>query len=230
MSLGKTMRVALTASAVACAMSAQVMAADHADDVPLLEAQTNSGDDSGAPEDINDIYAFMNPEDAEELILIMTVVPDATNQSTFSTSISYNFLMQNFNGSTPGDHLRLSCTFPDTANVSCALGSVVAAGAVGETVAPGNGLRVYTGLHDDPFFFNGGGLAMTLQAAVDGVDNPTQFFQSSCDAQEAAGNAIGCNEFATENILAIVLGVDRDLVTDNQAMPTLRLWATTESN
>ena len=71
---------------------------------------------------------------------------------------------------------------------------------------------------------------MTLQAAVDGTDNPTQFFQSNCDTQEAMGNAIGCNEFAGENILAIVLGVDRDLVTDNQAMPVLRLWATTESN
>ncbi len=230
MSLGKIIGVALSTGALTLATTAPLLAADHADDVPLQAAQVDAADDAGAQGDINDIYAFMNPQDAEELVLVMTVVPDATASSTFSTSINYDFLIQNFNGNVAGEHLRISCNFPDTANISCSLGSLVTAGAVGTTVEAGNGLRVYTGLHDDPFFFNGGGLAMTLQAAVDGTENPTQFFASSCATQEGLGEAIGCNEFAGENILAIVLGVDRDLVTANQANPTLRLWAATESN
>jgi hypothetical protein len=38
------------------------------------------------------------------------------------------------------------------------------------------------------------------------------------------------NGFAGQNILAIVIGVDRDLVTNDQASPEIRLWAATAPN
>ena len=90
---------------------ASAYAADHADDVPLLDA-SNNNDLAGKQADINDIYAFMNPGNSEELILVMTVVPDARPEDRFSTDLTYNFLLQNFSGSIAGDHHRIQCVFP----------------------------------------------------------------------------------------------------------------------
>lgn len=208
-------RSTLAASLIATACFAGITkAADHADS-PLLRSDEITVKQS----DINDLYAFMNPEDAEEVVMIMTIFPDANTQSTFSTNLNYQFFVQNYDGGTPGDHLKITCTFPTTDQVSCSLGSITAAGALGTTIEPGNGLRVYTGLRDDPFFFNGPGLANSLDAGSPQFTDPQP---------ENEGGLT--NTFANMNILAIVLGIDRNLLTNNQEDPQLRIWTATESN
>jgi len=203
--------------------NAQVQAADHADDVPLLDAQNND-DLAGKQGDINDIYAFMNPGNAEELVLVMTIVPDARPEDRFSTTISYNFLLQNFNGNIAGDNLRIRCEFPTPDEVSCALGDLVVAGGYGATLPagsdsglPASGMRVFTGLRDDPFFFNGPGLADSLATGV-------PMFGPIPDGQ------ITHNTFENQNILSLVVGINRNLLTDDQNSPQLRIWAATEAN
>jgi hypothetical protein len=199
-------------------------AADHADSPSLNTEASVTNPNPAAPEvkqaDINDIYAFMNPGDDTELILIMTIAPDASPTETFSQSISYNFLIENDTNT----HLRIQCTFPTVEQVSCTLGDLVVAGAVGGDVL-GEGMRVYTGLRDDPFFFNGMGLNQTFAAFEAGESAPDAIKFS--DAQQANGGE--ANNFAGENILALVIGVNRNLLIASETQGGLKLWAATES-
>jgi hypothetical protein len=196
-------------------------AADHADSPSLnTELETNPAPAATKQADINDIYAFMNPGDASEVILIMTIAPDASASETFSQSISYNFLIEN----DANTHLRIQCAFPTVDQVSCTLGDLVVAGAVGGDVL-GEGMRVYTGLRDDPFFFNGMGLNQTFAAFEAGESAPDAIKFS--DAQQANGGE--ANNFAGENILALVIGVNRNLLIASETQGGLKLWAATES-
>ncbi|MFK8080989.1 MAG: hypothetical protein AB8B97_11945 [Granulosicoccus sp.] len=217
----------LCAAAVCSAslISGAAYAADHAD------SPNQTGSLEARQADITDVYAFMNPNDAEELILMVLVGPDASGvlpagltTPNFSNAITYNVLMQNYNGAEAGDHSRIVCTFegatPQVA--TCELGSLSVSGDVGGT-AQVEGMRIYTGLADDPFFFNGGGLNASFAAVP-----PSPMFEEGANAGSPFVNANGqLNGFAGQNILAIVIGVDRDLLTNNQAMPELRLWAAT---
>mgnify|MGYP000601081092 CR=1 FL=1 len=208
---------------VACAAllaSGTAFAADHRDSPSqLLNPQA----------DINDIYAFMNPNDPEELVLVMTVVQNAASEdesiSTFSNTINYDFLIESSAGTTVVDNLRLRCVFPSETRISCSLGDTTATGTVGDMTQtlPENGMRVYAGLREDPFFFNGPGLNMTLPEEDEfATMSPGLMFQAA-----AAENDGEADAFAGENTLAMVIGIDRDLLTANQAAPVLKIWAAT---
>ncbi|MFK7996818.1 MAG: hypothetical protein AB8B87_21960 [Granulosicoccus sp.] len=205
--------------------------ADHAD------SPNQRGSLEMRQADITDLYAFMNPnagnglEAGNELVLMVLVGPDASGvlpagdtTPNFSSNITYNVLMQNYNGTNAGAHSRITCTFTDATPqvVTCELGNLSVSGDVGGT-ASATGLRVFTGLADDPFFFNGGGLNASFAAMP-----PSPQFSEGANPDSQFVNANGqLNGFAGQNILAIVIGVDRDLVTDNQSSPELRLWAAT---
>lgn len=215
------------AAAVCSALlvSGAAYSADHAD------SPNQRGSLAMRQADITDVYAFMNPNDAEELILMVLVGPDASGvlpvgdtTTTFASDVSYNVLMQNYSGTTAGDHSRITCSFTDATPqvASCGLGSLTVSGDVGTTAAV-EGLRIFTGLADDPFFFNGGGLNASFAATP-----PSPMFEEGANPDSPFVNANGqLNGFAGQNILAIVIGVDRDLVTNDQASPELRLWAAT---
>jgi len=186
-------------------------AADHAD------SPSQRGSELAMQADINDIYAFMNPNDATELVLVMTVFPEATAESTFSSVVDYDFLIQNFNGATAGDHHRISCSFPTAAEITCTHGDLTVSGAVGETIT-GDGMRVYSGLRDDPFYFNAEGFNATINSGPPA----TPMFEVDTDSR--------INDFGPdENILGLVIGINTNRVTNNQANPLLRIWAATQS-
>lgn len=220
--------------AAVCSMmfaSGVAYAADHAD------SPNQRGSLAARQADITDVYAFMNPNSGNgldagnELVLMVLVGPDASGvlpagdtTTTFGSDITYNVLMQNYEGATAGDHSRITCTFTDaTPQVfTCALGSLSVTGDVGATASVA-GLRVYTGIRDDPFFFNGGGLNASFAATP-----PSPSFEQGADPSSPFVNANGMlNGFVGQNVLSIVIGVDRNLVTDNQSSPELRLWAAT---
>ena len=173
-----------------------VSAADHRD-APLATADPTA--------DINDIYAFMNPNDPNELILVNTVVPFANYNSRFSDAVEYRFNIDN-----GAAQFVISCRFADQSNrVSCAGPNGLAADGGIERTLVGSGMRVWAGLRDDPFFFDGPAFNRTRATLAPAFTNP------------------GVNSF-TGNTLALVLAVDRSRLDNGGANPVLKIWGATQ--
>jgi hypothetical protein len=156
--------------------------------------------------DINDIYAFMNPNDPSELVMVTTVLPMAGLGTQFSDVVEYNFHVSN--ADTPNEYQTLTCTFPTAGQLSCSLpGRNPLMGNVGEIVT-GPDFRVFAGLRDDPFFFDGPATNETVIAGELQFNNP------------------GTNSFAGLDVMAIIIGIN-PLVYTNGASPILRVYAST---
>ena len=155
--------------------------------------------------DINDLFAFMNPNDPNELILAATYVPFAGSGSKFSDAIEYSFNISN----DANNYKMLTCTFDVSDSVSCAYdGGTPVTGNVGEIIQ-GDSMRIYTGLRDDPFFFDFVAFGQTVATLQPQFTNP------------------GNNTFLGLDTLAIVIGIDKSVVTNENANPTLSIYATT---
>lgn len=170
-------------------------AADHRD-APIATADPAA--------DINDIYAFTNPNDPNEIVLVNTVVPFADYNSRFSDAVEYRFHIDN-----GASEAVLSCRFLDRSNrVSCSgPNGLSASGGIERTVA-GSGMRVWAGLRDDPFFFDGPAFQRTRTTLTPSFTNP------------------GVNSFSG-NTLALVVAVDRSRLNNNGANPVWRVWGAT---
>lgn len=182
--------------AAALGLSAPVLAADHLD-APLVR------NDPAA--DINDLYAFVNPNDADELVLINTVLPAAGVGARFSDAVDYSFKIDN-----GMETIEIVCHFVgEGANIACSGPSgLEASGPINQTI-DGTGMRVHAGLFDDPFFFD-------LVAYLDTVDTLMPQFANP-----------GNDFFADLGTLAIVVGVDSDLVSAMGEAPVLQVFSTT---
>lgn len=161
-SLSRAM-ICLSAVAVLAA-SGIVLAADHFDS-PIVK------NDPAA--DINDIFAFVNPNDASELVLTTTVIPFANRNSRFSDAVDYVFHYDNGAGDK-----TITCNFSENSTrVSCAGPDGLAASGPLDQVVNGNGMRVFAGLVDDPFFFDAAAFNATKAALAPRFTNPgTDFF------------------------------------------------------
>ncbi len=157
--------------------------------------------------DINDIFAFVNPNDPGEFIVAATVHPRATEATRFSDAVSYRFFIDNG----AGGQFEFVCTVDGGIRLSC-LGSngAVAAGPI-ETVLTGEGLRAFAGLREDPFFLDGAALGQTLATGVPAFTDP------------------GVDSFAGFNTLALVLGIPIGDLTDGSPESQLTFfWAATD--
>ncbi len=185
------------------------LAADHLD-APGL---TPPGGDGRL--DINDVYAFQSPSDADRAVLIMTVNPAAgvLSPTSFRPGADYAFQLD-----TDGDGkrdrsyrldfglevdgvqtVRLRCTPAK----DCPSGAEIARGSTGEIIDVAGGGSLLVDVFDDPFFFD-------LDAFTG--NNGRSF----CDGDE--------NDFFLGlNVSAIVLEVDRAQIGDG----TVGVWATT---
>ena len=115
--------------------------------------------------DITDFYAFVSPERAGSLVLIMNVFPMATSQSFFSDVVTHRFrlrLLVQSNGSVTHGAVEYSIEvrFSDVSEgTSVQKGNVVtsegreASFVVGEVLEQ-DGMRVFAGLVSDPFFMD----------------------------------------------------------------------------
>ena len=134
-------------------------AADHLD-APGL---TPPGGDTRL--DINDVYAFQSPADADNTVLIMTVNPLAgvLNNGTFHPGASYD-LMIDTDGNAKEDMMyRVTFSAPDASLaqdvrlrlVAAGAGSgVLATGQTGQDIPVDGGGMLRAGVFDDPFFFD----------------------------------------------------------------------------
>lgn len=177
-------------------LSATGFAADHRDS-PLATNDPTA--------DINDIYAFVNPRNPAETIAVITVVPFATALSAFSDAVDYKLHIDNGSGT----EQVLTCRFPGATRVTCSgIGSLAVNTSVGATATGAGGLRIYTGLRDDPFFFDGPAFNATRNALAPRFTNP------------------GVNSF-NGNTLAIVLGIPNAAINGGGSRSVLKVYSST---
>lgn len=196
-------RIILTCTMLA---TASAWAADHLDG-PLV-----SGDRTA---DINDVYVFVNPNDAGELILVATVFPIAGAASQFSDVVEYRFNIESSVAPlTAGTETTINCRAMGKRKLQsmrCSVdGTETVAGQLNQVNVNDTGdLRLFAGLRDDPFFFDLVAFQETLAGAGDGFTVPGEDF------------------FAPLNTLAIVVGINSDLVTSGGSEPYLAVYGST---
>lgn len=195
---------ALGAGAIVVASSVAAIGASAADhlDAPGVKADGRT--------DINDVYAFQSPTNADHTVLIMTVNPLAgvVSGTTFHPDATYRFNIDD-NGDAKAD-TKIDVKFgkvkrDGSQKVEVELEGhrheAEAEGKVGRSIRFARSGRVMAGTFDDPFFFD-----------LDGFRNNFQF--------------TGTNFFAGLNVTAIVVEVPSRLLGNGG----IGVWATTSMN
>ncbi|MGF1467105.1 MAG: DUF4331 family protein [Sandaracinaceae bacterium] len=221
--------LALIAMAV-LAVPFAALAADHTDFPDATSDPTA---------DITDLYAWTS-DDAATVRLVLDVLPNASSGAGFSTATQYVFHVGNtdaFGGDT--EERSIVCQPYTPTEVEC---WVLDAGGdvldyVGGDATPESGItsdsgdvRMFAGQRQDPFFFNLSGFEATRLLVLDAAGG-LQFDDAGCPAvDEATATALVTrlqtdgDTFAGQNILSIVLEVDRSLLT-RAGNDILAIWA-----
>jgi hypothetical protein len=192
--------------------------------------------------DINDVYAFMSG--TSNVVFAMTVFPNAPQGAQFSDTVQY--VLHTASGMTFGaatSTVDIIATFDVNQVVSLWVGQSEfvtgnASQAAGLTSADGL-VRVFTGLRADPFFFNFDGFKATVTDVI-AAEPALTTNDAGCPSLSAAQTAILAkqldsapdggppgNHFAAFNTLAIVVQVDKSLVTHGG--PLISVWGATYS-
>ncbi|HEU4402234.1 MAG TPA: DUF4331 family protein [Candidatus Polarisedimenticolia bacterium] len=210
-------------------------AADHADG-PRASADPAA--------DITDVFAWMSP-DATRVNLVMDLVRNATSGSRFSDSVQYVFHTESSAafGAAPAPTVDIICEFNPQQKIQCSAGHGRGRRVAGDASdlaglrSSGGALRVFAGLREDPFFFNLSGFRATSRI-VAGAAGALSFDAAGCPALDAATSAALVNQlrsaagggsvvdnFARFNVLAIVISVDKSILTEGG--PILAVWGST---
>lgn len=124
--------------------ASSLFAADH------LDAPNLMGDGQA---DVNDLYAFQSPANADNSVLIMTVNPFAVPGATFGTDVTYEFNIDN-TGDAVFD-MTYAATFDASQNLTLTKNGIsIATGASSTTIPVTGGGNVLAGRFEDPFFFD----------------------------------------------------------------------------
>ncbi|HEY1696230.1 MAG TPA: DUF4331 family protein [Polyangiaceae bacterium] len=227
--LGTLAAAASVAAVIGYAASA--LSADH---------QDGPATTSEPPADINDVYTWM---DGANVVLAMTVYPAAPTGAQFSDNVQYVFHTASGGtglGATAAP-VDVIATFDATQKIKLWVGTNEyvtgdASPTSGLTSADGK-VKVFAGLRADPFFFNLDGFkqtALDVQAAAGSLS----FNEAGCPTLDkgtsttlvtqlatAADGGAPVDHFATFNGLAIVISVDKTLLTTNGAY--MSVWGGT---
>ncbi len=208
----------------------------------IARADNGGGDPSGT---LAGVYAWSSA-DRSRLNLVMTVAPNAGSTAHFSPLLQYAFHVSSraSYGGPVAEQTNIICTFDAAGAVQCWIGGAdyVAGDASqpgGVTSASGR-VKVFTGLRNDPRFFNLAGF-QAAAAAVHASGAPTD--GAGCPpVQPATATALrgylsgdGTNPsgtpkdfYAGQNVLAIVLSIDPTLVVKD-TNPIVSVWGSTHS-
>ena len=199
-------------------------AADHLDSPTAASTSEPSAD-------ITDLYAWMTA-DASRLNLVAAVSAGAGAGSVFSDAVIYEFSVSSAAGyGEPQTSTVITCKFVDDTNVECWAGNDYVVGDPSDPdgiVSDNGGLRVFAGLRDDPFFLEFNGFQNAVNAAVAAVAADQVEFapeDQGCPSltEDQANALVGAltsgndgappsNTFAGQNVLALVVQVDRAIV------------------
>jgi hypothetical protein len=157
-----------------------IFAADHIDAPAVTGANSTS---TGA--DITDIYAFQSPTDNSKMVFVMNVQglmsPAATSAASFPNNVMYEFNIDN-NGDNVEDLViqalvqngKIRVYGPVAPAVSGTMSTVKTNGVMTETSVTAynannpsigtnsNGIKIFAGPRDDPFFLTWHGLKKSL--------------------------------------------------------------------
>ena len=187
--------------AAIAAIATPSFAADHRDG-PLA-----TGDPAA---DLNDIYAFVNPNNANETIIVNTYFPFATLNSRFSDAVEYKTFFEN----AAGGQTTITCRSSNGGTtVSCTGTGGLAASGLIERTNVGTGMRLWAGVRDDPFFFDVDAFNATRGASPPAP--PAARFRNP-----------GVNGF-TGNTLVMVFGIESSRLSNNGASPRIKVWGST---
>jgi hypothetical protein len=232
--LGLGALVAIACAGAMIAYGKKAQSADH------LDSPAATMDPAA---DINDVYSWM---DGNNMILAMTVFPNAKTVSKFSDKIQYVFHTTSaatFGGAAM--NTDVICTFAADQTAQCWAGTdeYVKGNASASTgLASTDGkFKVFAGLRGDPFFFNLAGFRDTVDT-VKSVKNTLMFNTAGCPALDVATSdllksklstdpnstppgGVAKDFFGTLNGLAIVVSIDKTLVT--KGGPIVSVWGST---
>lgn len=224
--------LALTVTSVA----SWAVAADHRD-APGVKMDP--------PADINDLYSWV---DGNNVILALTVLPQAGADAAFSPDVQYVFHTQSHAGfGSTGTPLDIICTFDAAKTIQCWAGADEyvtgdASDPAGISSASAK-FKVFAGLRDDPFFFNLDGFNETVSFVTTNA-NTLMFDEAFCPAitPDLSGILVGKlstdplstppggpakDFFAGLNTLAIVISIDKTLLTGGGEI--MSVWASTNT-
>lgn len=197
-----------------------VLGADHRDS-PTADANGEG--------DITDMFAFVDPNDVSQLVLIMDVNPFAVPAEPnyrFSPSILYQFKIAN--GQKTVEDLVVQAVFKNVPATTCTSGQLVniygpskprstgprntvleekptATGCTGQTFQQGN-MQVFAGLRADPFVADPGQLFRILQSNQDLFrDFPGSALGPLRGRPVHVNNTSGVNAFGGFNVTAIAI-------------------------
>ncbi|MHB1843926.1 MAG: DUF4331 family protein, partial [Deltaproteobacteria bacterium] len=215
------------------------LAADHQDGPAVTNDPTA---------DITDVFTWM--PDANHVALVMDVNPAASTSSLFSNTVKYTFHTVTRStlpalGGMSDAEIDVICTFDNAfpQNVSCWVGSSEyvtgnASATTGLSSADGK-VKVFTGLRDDPFFFNIDGFK-AVAADVIAAKSSLTFDAAGCpqlpaatatalatQLGEAPDGGAAVDHFLGLNVLAIVVTVDKSLLVTNPAHTAVGVWGST---
>jgi hypothetical protein len=214
-------------------LASSAFAADHLDS-PAASAEPTA--------DITDVYAWMT-SDAERVNLVLNVAPDAGDSMSFPTSTVYAFHVNSSEGyGMAQTETLVRCKFYDENAIECWAGDEYVVGdpsnPAGITSTSG-ALRVFAGLRNDPFYFELVGFNETV-AAVRAAASSLTFDDDGCptldDAtstalvtqlQRGMDGAPASDTFAGQNVLSLVVQLDKDVVTTGGDV--LGVWASTHA-
>jgi hypothetical protein len=197
------------------------MAADHVDS-PAVRADPAT--------DLADIFAWTTA-DVRHINLVMTL-PIAA----FSDAVQYAFHVESSSAyGSPGIKADIICTFEVNQDLECWVGTqdyVSGDASSEEGLLSDTGMvRAFAGQRNDPFFFNSSGFNATVGAVVaaapglefDGAGCPT--VDSATSAALLAQLASGGDNFALASVQALVLQIDRSLLTTGGEV--VAVWGST---
>lgn len=217
----KTLLGSLAAVAIAGGI---LFAADHTD-APAVTGPNSTS----LPSDITDIYAFQSPEDNSKMVFALgtqgLLSPSATASASFPANVMYEINIDN-----TGDNVEDLVIQALVQNGKIRVYGPVAPGTTGlmstvKTNAPmtetnvtaynatpsigsNNGIRVFAGPRDDPFFFDIVRYREIIAGTQSSFRNP------------------GVDTFAGTNVMAIVIEVPKALL---GTAATLNVWAETKT-
>ena len=225
----KTRAIALGLAAVS--LSAPLaQAADHADGPAVTVAPST---------DIADVYAWMDGS-AANLNMVMTVYPGADRATAkFSSTALYVFNVMSKASPTDTSSyapVTVVCSFDAAQTIQCWAGDneyvTGNANTPSGLVSRSGKFRVFAGPRNDPFFFNLNAFNNTvalvkplLNGAKDAAGCPTLTAANATAIRTTLGTPVN-DAYVGKNVLAIVVSVDKGLVTTQQRQ-TITVYGST---
>ena len=210
----KTLGLALVAI-VACAAS-YLIAADHID-APAV---------TGTGSDITDVYAFQSPANANNMVFVVNVqgllAPSATGAASFDEEVMIEINIDNSSTKDNIEDLVIQAAFDNgkvkvygpeapiqTGLTSTLLKSTpveasISTYAGNPSIGESNGIKVFAGPRDDPFFFDLNAFKAVVGGTATSFNNP------------------GTDAFAGTNVLALVVEVPKSMLGSG----SVNIWAT----